>query len=262
MGRAAPNWGGCRGRESTGPTTERATGVGRRGQPSSWSPQLSRRAGRAAGSGSPAPATKGQTVRILILGILLILLLAPGLVAAEEAPPLSLSPAAGYPAAAGQARLVATEDGLLLTIEARGLTARPARAAAAGGGPGRPVFVVWLIDATRRPVNLGTLAVDADGNGAQSLRVRDADPDALTVVVSAEPRTTVAAPSAPRDGIVLMGQFPEGGWGRRAGLARDLGPGWFTPILPAALGLMFLRGARRLAAPRAAAPPIASPAPA
>lgn len=181
-------------------------------------------------------------MRLAILAILLLLLLAPSLYSAVAAPaPVTLRPTAGHPAASGSMRVVARDDQVKLTVDARGL-------------PVRPVYVVWLVDAERRLVNLGTLPIDARGNGTRSFSTSAVTPTYLILAISAEPHANVVAPDRRRDSVVLVGESIPSGAGNFRRLTRDFGPAWFVPILPAALGLSLIRGARRLTGPLAPPP--------
>lgn len=182
-------------------------------------------------------------MRIVVLSLILLALLLPGLRAEAGTPPrATLRPTAARATAHGEVGYAARGGQLTLQIAVGGL--RPV-----GGGA---AYVVWLADGERRLLNAGALVPDADGAASATLGPFALAGGGLIVAVSAEPDAGVAAPTAPQSGIVLSGQFPPAATSPWHNLNALLGPDWYAPILPAALGLTLLRQAGR--ARRAARP--------
>lgn len=181
-------------------------------------------------------------MRIVVLTLILIALLLPGLRAEAVAPPaVALSPTVARPEASGVVGYATRSGQVTLQLDLRGLTPQPT----VGASAMRAVYVVWLADAERRLVNAGTLTPATDGVASVVLGPFAVDPAGLIVAVSAEPRADVAAPTSPSNTVVLSGQFPRVQPRPANGLDSYLGPDWFAPVLPAALGLTLLRQASR-----------------
>jgi hypothetical protein len=108
-----------------------------------------------------------------------------------------------------------------------------------------PHYIVWLVDSERRLYNLGGLTANGSGDAVSTFTPITVPLGAVTLAVSAEPRADLAVPSAPRDTVILSGQFALGAVSPTHGLDNDFGPDWFAPIIPAALGLTLLRHAAR-----------------
>lgn len=181
-------------------------------------------------------------MRIVVLTLLLVALLLPGLRAGAVAPPaVPLHPTAAQAGASGVAGYAARTGQLTLHLDVEGLPPRPTL----GASTGRASYVVWLVDAERRLINAGTLAPDDAGTASAALGPFMLDPAGLIVAVSVEPRADVAAPTASAATVILSGQFPRGQPRSASRLDAYLGPDWFAPVLPAALGLTLLRQAAR-----------------
>ncbi len=105
----------------------------------------------------------------------------------------------------------------------------------------RSVYVVWLADTERRLINAGSLAPTPVGVATATLGPFPLAAAGLVVAITAEPSATVVAPTAPQSTVVLSGQFPQVTTSPLNRLSTFLGPDWFAPILPAALGLTLLR---------------------
>lgn len=179
-------------------------------------------------------------MRIAILSLLLCALLLPGLRAEAGAPlAATLHPPAAGTNASGTAGYTTRAGQLMLHLDVGGLAPQPTLGTAV-----RAVYVVWLVDGEHRLINAGTLTPSGGGTSA-SFGPYALDPTGLIVAVSVEPRPDVAAPTAPTTGVVLSGQFPREATRQASWLSTYLGPDWFAPILPAALGLTLLRQARR-----------------
>ena len=188
-------------------------------------------------------------MRIVVLTLLLIALLLPGLRAAAVAPPVAtLHPTAAGAGASGVVGYTARAGQLTLHLDVGGLPPRPVLGASAT----RAVYVVWIVDADRRLINAGALTPSDSGAASTTLGPFALAPIGLIVAVSAEPRPDVTAPTAPTATVVLSGQFPRDQPRPVSRLSAYLGPDWFAPVLPAALGLTLLRqvGRSRRPAPR------------
>ena len=186
-------------------------------------------------------------MRIALLSLLLIALLLPGLRAEAGAPlTATLHPPATGVGASGAAGYTTRAGQLMLHLDVGGLAPQPTLAVAA-----RPVYVVWLVDGEHRLINAGTLT-PVGGAASANFGPFALAPTGLIVAVSVEPRPDVAAPTAPTTGVVLSGQFPSETTRRASWLSAYLGPDWFAPIIPAALGLTLLRqvGRTRRLVPR------------
>ncbi len=183
-------------------------------------------------------------MRIVILSLILSALLLPGLRAEAVAPPLvALHPTTTQQAARGTVGSTVRGGQLTLQLDASGL---PAPTGA------RSVYVVWLADTEQRLINAGSLALTPAGAATATLGPFPLAAAGLVVAISAAPCAPVVAPSAPRASVILSGQFPPVATSPLDRLSTFLGPDWFAPILPAALGLTLLRqvGRSRRVAPR------------
>lgn len=182
-------------------------------------------------------------MRIAVLAALLAILLGPDLRSAAAGPTrLSLSGTPNFPEASGVARLDLQGERLTLALELRGLPGATAR----GHVGASPLYVVWLVDAKGRWLNLGTLPAAVDGRATRALGPVVVDPARLILAVSAEPRATVAAPSQPQATMILSGQVARLGDDGVRSAGSGFGADWFAPPLFAALGLTLLRVAWRM----------------
>ncbi len=178
-------------------------------------------------------------MRIAILAVILALLLTPSLRSGAAAPSATtLHPTAAYPGASGTAQVELLGGRTTVTIALHGLP----RAVA---GRAVPVYVAWLATSDRRLYNLGAFTANDTGDAMSTFTPFAAPQGEFVIVVSAEPRADVSAPTAPRDTILLSAQLGAPPPPAARGLDAELGPGWFTPIIPAALGLFLLRHAAR-----------------
>lgn len=181
-------------------------------------------------------------MRIVVLSLLLIALLLPGFRAEAVAPPAaSLHPTGVGAGVSGVASYTDRAGQLTLHLDVGGLTPKPVLGASAARG----VYVVWLVDVERRLMNAGVLTPSESGTASANFGPFSLSPTGLIVAVSAEPRPDVAAPTAPSATVVLSGQFPREQTRTVGRLSAYLGPDWFAPVLPAALGLTLLRQAGR-----------------
>lgn len=172
-------------------------------------------------------------MRIVILSLILTALLLPGLRAEAVAPPLvALHPTTTQQTARGTVGYTVRGGQITLQLDVSGL---PAPVGA------RSVYVVWLADTEHRLVNAGSLAPTSTGAATATLGPFPLAAAGLVVAITAEPGVTVVAPTAPQSSVVLSGQFPQVVTSPLDRLSTFLGPDWFAPILPAALGLTLLR---------------------
>lgn len=186
-------------------------------------------------------------IRIALLSVLLLVLLTPSLrsdAADQIATPLH--PAPNYPQASGTVRVAAQGDRTLLSLDLHGLPMTSSR-----------LYVVWVVAPDRRLYNAGALTVDQRGDAAGDLAAVPVAPGGLVLGVSAESFPDIPAPATPQSTVVLSGQLPDSAPRRTDHLSASLGPDWFAPIIPASLGFLLLRHARRLrrAERHRAAPP-------
>ena len=181
-------------------------------------------------------------MRIAILAGLLALLLIPTLQAGAAAPGgrvvrLTLGAVPGSPAA-GAATLDLRGERAILTLDVRGLPDLPLR--------GRSAYMLFLLDGNGRVTGRHPLPIEGAGAVTLSLDPRTAREARALAVVSTEPRAAILKPAVPYHTFLLAGDLDGGRGGSLRRLAREFGPGWFAPILPAALGVTLLRHARRL----------------
>jgi hypothetical protein len=186
-------------------------------------------------------------MRIAFLVAVLVLLLSPSLrsgAAASES--LTLYPTPAYQRASGMMQAERQGNRVIISVDLHGL---PTSLTQVQSLPGNdlfaPNYIVWLVDSERRLYNLGGLTADASGNAVSTFTPITIPPGAVTIAVSAEPRADLAVPAAPRDTVILSGQFALGAVASAHRFDNDFGPAWFAPILPATLGLTLLRHAAR-----------------
>jgi len=181
-------------------------------------------------------------MRITILAGLLALLLIPTLRAGAVSPEgrvvrLTLAAVADSPAT-GTATLDLRAERATVTLDVRGLPDLALR--------GRSVYMLFLLDGNGRVTGLHPLPIEQDGIITLSLDPRAVRAARSLALVSTKPRAAIMKPAVPYHTPLLTGDLDGGrGEGLRR-LAREFGPGWFAPLLPAALGLTLLRHARRL----------------
>lgn len=102
-------------------------------------------------------------------------------------------------------------------------------------------YVVWLVDDARQLYNLGAFAANGSGRVLSTFTPPITWDGPATLAISIETQPDPIAPTTTRGTIALAGTVAPPFVPRSGGLAAALGPGWFAPILPAALGLTLLR---------------------
>ena len=186
-------------------------------------------------------------MRIAFLSAILVLLLSPSLrsgAAASES--LALYPTPAYPHASGAVQAEHQGNRVTVSVDLRGLPSGiPQGQSQANGAQVRPHYIVWLVDSEQRLYNLGGLIANGSGEAVSTFTPITVPPGVLAIAVSAEPRADLTVPSAPRETVILSGQFALGAVSSAHSLDNDFGPDWFAPIIPATLGLTLLRHAAR-----------------
>ena len=186
-------------------------------------------------------------MRIAFLVAILVLLLSPTLrsgAAASDNLALYATPA--YPRASGAVQTERQGNRVTASVDLHGLPTSIAQGQSQGNGDqATPHYIVWLVDSERRLYNLGGLIANGSGDAVSTFTPITVPPGTVTIAVSVEPRADLSVPSAPRETVILSGQFALGTVSPTHRLDNDFGPDWFAPILPAILGLTLLRYAAR-----------------
>ncbi len=186
-------------------------------------------------------------MRIAFLSAILVLLLSPSLRSGAAASDrLALYPTPAYPYASGAVQAERQGNRVTVSVDLRGLpSGTPQGRSRTNSDQATPHYIVWLVDSERRLYNLGGLTANGSGEAVSTFTPITAPPGVLTIAVSAEPSADLAVPSAPRETVILSGQFALGAVSSAHRFDNDFGPDWFAPIIPATLGLTLLRHAVR-----------------